>query len=174
MKNQIFFYITALVVFAGSSGCQEPSASKAPLSAGDSDNVRQIIEEKNAQVEDWYRAGLVDSVATVFADDLVQLVPHQPLIEGKEEFKGFWEQMVQNGHLKFDVKTQEVKHSGDLAVERGTFKLSFTPNENSPIPPIQDEGNYVVVWERKDGHWRAVWDAPVSESQLPPPPSQNN
>lgn len=161
------------MIIASSSGCQEPSASEKPI-ADDSENVRQIIEEKNAQVEEWFRAGHVDSVNTVFADDIIQMIPHQPLIEGKEEFKAFWEQMVQNGQLDFDVKTQEVKHNGDLAVERGTFKLNYTPNQNSPIPAVQDKGNYVVVWEKKDGNWRALWDAPVSEVQLPPPPPQNN
>lgn len=169
MKNcSLFIGLCVLVI---SFGCQQSSAPEEQRSAEDSENVREIIEAKNAQVEDWYNAGLIDSVATVFADDVIQFAPNQPTLEGKEEFKAFWEQMAQNGRLAFDVNTLEVKQSGDLAVERGTFKFDFTPNEGSPIPAINESGDYVVVWERVDGNWKAVWDVPISKNEAPEQPA---
>lgn len=174
MKNQTFFRILTLGMMAFIFACQQPTASEEQQNAESSESVREIIEEKNAQGEAWFKAGLVDSIAASFAENVVLLAPHQQPVVGIEEFKKFWGQMMQNGQVELDIKTEEVKHSGDLAVERGKFKLNFTPNENSPIPPINDHGNYVVVWEKINGSWTPVWDAPVSELPMSGPPPMTN
>jgi ketosteroid isomerase-like protein len=149
--------------------CQQSPVSEEQLSADNSENVKKIIDEKNAQAEAWYKAGLVDSVATFFADNIIQMPPNQPPIVGIEKFKESWNQSMQFGQWEFSLKAQEVKQSGDVAVELGKYTLEFTPNENSPIPAINDKGNYVVLWEKIDGNWKVVWDAPVSELPLPTP-----
>jgi hypothetical protein len=32
-----------------------------------------------------------------------------------------------------------------------------------------DEGNYLVLWEKIDGDWKILWDAPVSTVPMPMP-----
>ncbi len=73
---------------------------------------------------------------------------------------------MQFGIWEFTLNTKEVKGANNIAVELGEYTLKFTPNENSPIPQMSDKGNYVVLWEKIDGEWKAVWDAPVSEVPL--------
>jgi ketosteroid isomerase-like protein len=124
--------------------------------------LKKIVDEKNTQVETWYRTGNLDSLCTIFADNVVQMPPNQPPIIGIENFRKSWAQSFQFGKWNFELETQEVKANGDLGVELGKYTLSFEPNPGSPIPPIKDTGNYVVHWEKINNVWKAVWDAPVS------------
>lgn len=130
--------------------------------------VRQTIEAHNASVERWYLAGHVDSLLSVFAEDVWQLPPNMAPVVGRDSLRAFWTTALTWGRWEFGLQTQDVVTSGSIAVERGRYTLKFTPGAQAPMPAFEDRGNYVVLWRQDpDGQWRAVWDAPVSE--LPPP-----
>ncbi|WP_431160164.1 YybH family protein [Flagellimonas beolgyonensis] len=168
MKNFKTISIATLFLSLLIQSCQ--TTTPEPLSGPEySAAVKEIIDAKNAQVVAWYAAGEIDSAATVFAENSIQMPPNQPPLVGIEGYKAGWKQNVQFGKWEFDLKTTEVKASGDLATELGTYTLTFTPNETSPIPAMTDEGNYVVLWEKIDGDWKIVWDAPVSTVPMPMP-----
>ncbi|SDQ76212.1 YybH family protein [Flagellimonas zhangzhouensis] len=161
------FWVTSLII--GLYSCQQPQKPEQLSGPDYSEQVKQIIEAKNEKVEAWYLAGQVDSVATIFADNSIQMPPNMPPLVGIENYKTGWAQNFQFGKWDFDLMTQEVKASGNLATELGKYTVIFTPNENSPIPPMNDKGNYVVLWEKINGDWKILWDAPVSEVPLPMP-----
>lgn len=167
MKNLISSLLIALLFSLSISSCQDSKSPELSSGAEYSEQIKKIIEEKNAKIETWYAAGLIDSVASHFAEDCIQLPPNQPPIIGNENFKEVWNQNIQIGQWDFDLRTEKVKASGDLATEYGTYTLSFTPNENSPIPAMTDHGSYVVLWEKIDQEWKVLWDAPVSNLPLP-------
>ena len=169
MKNyflSILSFLAILIVFTGCEKTKEPIKEFGPEY---SEQVKEIIDTKNAKIQAWYAKGMIDSVAVHFADNCIQMPPNQPPTKGKDNFIASWNQSIQFGTWQFDLKTQEVKASGDLATELGSYSLTFTPNENSPIPTMTDKGNYVVLWERIDGDWKIVWDAPVSTVPLAVP-----
>lgn len=140
-------------------GCQR--------SAPDAQTVRHTIESHNANAERWYLAGQVDSLVTLFAEDVWQLPPNMPPVVGRNSLRAFWTTAFSWGRWEFDFQSQDVITSGPIAVERGRYTVKFTPGAQSPIPALADRGNFVVLWRQsQDGQWRAVWDAPVSE--LPP------
>lgn len=131
--------------------------------------LRQVIEGKNAIAERWYRVGQIDSLATMFAEDVWQMPPNSPPLVGREALRGFWSQAVRWGEWTFDLQVQDVVASGPIAVERGRYTLSFAAGREAPpeMASFEDRGHYVALWRRDpDGEWRIVWDAPVSE--LPP------
>jgi ketosteroid isomerase-like protein len=167
MKNQTSFMLIALIVFISFLGCQESKDSEKQVGSEYSEQIKQIIDAKNAKIQAWYSAGLIDSVASHFADNCIQMPPNQPPLIGNENFKAAWNQNIQYGKWQFELKAEKVKANGDLATELGKYSLSFTPNENSPIPAMMDKGNYVVLWERINEDWKIVWDAPVSELPMP-------
>ncbi|MGH2524097.1 MAG: YybH family protein [Anaerolineales bacterium] len=130
----------------------------------DAETVRRAIEARNASAERWYLAGHADSLATLFADDVWQMLPNMAPLVGRDSLRAFWTTAVRWGRWEFDLQTQDVVASGSLAVERGRYSLKFTPGAQAPMPALEDRGSYVVLWRRDpDGQWRAVWDAPVSE-----------
>ncbi|MGK7391062.1 MAG: YybH family protein [Candidatus Cyclobacteriaceae bacterium M2_1C_046] len=175
MKNfnsiPIFILAILTVVFscenAGTTNEAEDQETTQAAEKQNAEQIKQIIQNKNEKLERWYKEGKIDSAATVFAEDVVQMPPNSPALRGIDDFKKEWKRLVQEGTWLFDLNAQEVRHSGDLAMELGKYTLDFNPDEDSKIPSFSDKGNYVVLWEKRNGEWEIVWDAPVSEQPLP-------
>ena len=130
------------------------------------EKVTEKIKEQNSKFEASFLNGDPDSLSEVFARNVVQYLPHQPPTVGLDSLIKNNKLQMSWGKWKFKLTTIEVKISGQIAIERGSYKLSFTSNENSPIPSSVDTGHYIVLWEELDGIWKIVWDAPVTELPL--------
>ncbi|WP_010231324.1 YybH family protein [Gillisia marina] len=167
MKSSIFFRVLFALCILLLWNCQQPNENKEISSSEDPKDVRKIIDKKNDQLEIWLKEGNIDSAATIFAENVIQMPPHQEPMEGMNQFKKSWKENVGYGNWDFKIEAQEVKVCGAIAVERGEYVLNFSPNENAPMPAFKDEGNYVVLWENIDGDWKIVWDAPVSKTPMP-------
>ena len=131
--------------------------------------VRKIIYQHNANLEKWYASGDIDKVVEVFAEDCWQMPPHAEPLVGRAALLEFWAQAVQWGVWRFTLETQDVVVSGPIAVERGRYILKFQAGPTAPpgLESHEDKGNYVVMWNlNKNGQWQIVWDAPVSTLPL--------
>lgn len=169
MKKQFLLSLSVLLITIFFVSCEQPTHE--PMSGeAYSAQIQKIIEEKNEKIQEFYASGMIDSAAVHFADNCIQFMPNQPAIVGVENYKAAWKQNIQFGKWQFDLNTQEVKASGDLATEYGTYTMTFSPNETSPIPAMEDKGNYMVLWEKLDGDWKVLWDAPVTELPMPSQP----
>jgi ketosteroid isomerase-like protein len=162
MKNQISVTIVMLSAWLMFSSCGRPPVADAVTA----EDMKTLIDNANQKIESFYKAQLIDSLALYFADNCIQMPPNNPPTVGLNAFKAAWQESFQYGDWIFNLETQEVKLSGPLVVERGTYTLDFTADDSSPIPSFSDRGNYVVLWENIDGKWKIVWDAPVSEVPL--------
>jgi uncharacterized protein (TIGR02246 family) len=132
--------------------------------------VRQTIERHNATAVRCYAAGDIEALASIFAEDAWQMPPHQPALVGRSAIREFWRKAIQWGKWDFTLITQSVDVGDPIAVERGTYVLSFTAGSGAPpgMTSFLDRGNYLVHWRREpDGEWRVAADAPVSELPLP-------
>lgn len=134
------------------------------------EQVRQTIERHNATAVRSYAAGDIEALASIFTDDAWQMPPHQPALIGRMAIREFWRNAVRWGTWDFQLTTQSVDVSDPVAVERGTYVLSFTVGPGAPpgMTSFHDRGNYLVHWRHEpDGEWRIAADAPVSELPLP-------
>ena len=129
--------------------------------------VKAIIDKKNTELEELYLAGKIEEASLHFAEDMIQMPLNQPPMVGREDYVKRWKEVMQFGKWTFDFMVQEVRVSGDQAVELGAYTLKFEPNDGAPFPNISDEGNYLVLWEYRDKDWHIVWDAPVSSLPCP-------
>ena len=168
MKQLLIF--VAIIPFIACN--QTKTESKEGHPQHQSAKFKKIVDEKNALAEKWYMEGAIDSLATLFADNVIQMPPNQPPTAGLDNFRNSWSQSFQWGKWIFSIKAQEAKASDDLGVELGKYTLSFEPNNTSPLPAIKDTGNYLVHWQKINGDWKIVWDAPVSTVRLPGPASK--
>lgn len=166
MKNQFACILSTLLIVLFAASCEQTTAE--PMSGeAYSAEIQKIIEAKNEKIQEFYASGMIDSAAVHFADNCIQFMPNQPAIVGIENYKAAWKQNIQFGKWQLDLNTQEVKASGHLATEYGKYSLTFRPNETSPIPAMEDKGNYLVLWEKMEGEWKVLWDAPVTELPMP-------
>ena len=135
----------------------------------DTQDVRKIVDRANTDASRWYASGDIDAVARLFSKDAWQMSPNSPPLVGRDAIAKYWKQAVQWGKWQFTLRAQDVEVSGPMAVERGKYVLKFTAGPAAPagMPSFEDRGNYLVYWRHeKDGQWRVVADAPVSELPL--------
>ena len=160
-----------LLLLAACSGAENnpPAEEIVEVAVETPEEIMLIIDRKNSELEQLYRQAKIEEAALHFSNEVIQMPPNDAIINGKEEYISRWKESAAMGTWEFDLNVQEVKASGNLAVERGAYTLGFTPNEDSPMPAFTDEGNYVVLWEKIDGDWKIVWDAPVSSVPIPMP-----
>lgn len=160
-------YIALLVPLFFAS-CNQPPKQEIVVD----EELKILINQKNKMLEELYASGNIDSAVQFFASNMIQMPPNAPAIRGKEAFVNEWNKAVSVGKWIFDLEAQEVRRSGPMAVELGTYTLKFEPGEHAPIPEHTDTGHYVVLWEKQDDDWKIVWDAPVSEVPIPVPPME--
>jgi ketosteroid isomerase-like protein len=63
----------------------------------DSTTVKNIIQQHNANLSQWYAAGEIDKLARVFAEDCWQMPPNMEPMVGREGLRAGWAQAVQFG-----------------------------------------------------------------------------
>ena len=146
---------TATLVMVGIVGLTVPAAA---------DDVRQAIEQVNAQVMAAFKAGDAATIASHYSDTAKMLPPDATEIAGREAIQDFWQAWLDDGLKDLSLEASEVEASGDLAYEIGSFSLQ-APAENDTM--MTATGNYLVVWQRgADGNWRLhvdTWNDAPSE-----------
>ena len=107
-----------------------------------------------------YRAGDVNSIVALYAEDAVVSAPGTPAARGQAAIREFFVKDIANstaaGVTLNAGLTTDAGVSGDLGWEWGTF--SVTDKAGTTV----DTGKYVTVYARKDGKWliiRDIWNS---------------
>ena len=89
--------------------------------------------------------------------------PNEPIGKGHAAIQKTWASIMQTPgfDLIFAPEQIIVSSSGDMALDRGTYKLAFAANGTAK----SDTGKYVVVWRKVGGEWKAAAD--IFNSDLP-------
>lgn len=131
---------------------------------------REAITAMQVRYEEWEAAGLVDSVASVYAENAVAAFPNQPLLRGRQAIRDNAEQAHMLGTFSLDLQTENAMANGPLAVERGSYVQGLTPGPNTPpgmAAMFPDSGSYVVHWHLIDDQWKIVELVVASHRPLP-------
>lgn len=126
-------------------------ADAAPLAtaaAADPAHIRQVIDQKNAQLIQAFIAGDAAGVAGMFTSDGVLMLNGMPQITGRAAI----EQTLVGvfGAVKYHsvvANVQEVQLFGDYALEMGTTVFTYEAGGRTVV----DQGKYVVGWKREPG-----------------------
>src|SRR5512136_216092 len=127
------------------------AALSVPCLASASD-ARKGVDAGNARWLAGLAAKDAGAIAAVYAEDGILYPPGAGPVSGRKAIAAAFEPML---GAPLSLKTVEVKQSGDLAVESGTWTLG------GPDGKLADEGNYVVVWKRSGKGWlmwRDIWN----------------
>ena len=54
--------------------------------------------------------------------------------------------------LTFEPQRIDVSRSGDLAIDRGTYRLTGNPNGQQ----LDDSGKFIEVWRKTGGEWKVA------------------
>jgi ketosteroid isomerase-like protein len=117
-------------------------------------------------------AGVFDTTLANYADNAVSMPNNGPMLKGKAAIKEYFQKEMGMGmkFTKVDFTTVDVQVSGSFAVETGTYSMTIEMPAMANMPPIQDEGKYLTVYEKAaDGSWKIkveTWNT----NKMPPMP----
>jgi ketosteroid isomerase-like protein len=139
-----------------------PAAVAATDTKADADSVRALSKR-------WLElANARDSVgiSRLFADDGYEYVSNAPAAKGPADVAKALGPQFRPKDLKDTFETSDVvvAASGDLAVERGTYHVSYTDAKGKHV---DDHGNYITTWKKVGGQWKVLHD--ISASEVPAP-----
>jgi uncharacterized protein (TIGR02246 family) len=108
-----------------------------------------------------YNGGDAPGLSALYTPDGQIMPPNDKVVVGhpalEKLFKSFWNE----GYTVIELETVEAEGSGDIAYEVGKYTLSGTAGKKP------DQGKYIVVWRKVDGHWKLHRD--IFNSNLPSP-----
>ncbi|MBI2073280.1 MAG: nuclear transport factor 2 family protein [Gemmatimonadetes bacterium] len=119
--------------------------------------------------EAWAAAGQADSFPTVFMEDGREMPANGMAVVGRAAIREFHAQQASMGTFTAQITQESAMANGPLAVDRGTYTSTFTPNrgmENMGVPPA-DTGKWVVHWQQVNDTWQIA--ALIYNSDLPLP-----
>lgn len=138
---------------------KQNTAANAPDSLSE---VRRAIDRGNAQWAEGWAKGDAALVASVFAEDGVQLARNGRIIKGRQQIMERQKAAMQgvDSGVKVTVTTLEVWLDGGTAYEMGKYKYEYTEKGKAGV----DEGRYVTVWKRqRDSSWKLSMDMGVPQ-----------
>ena len=128
---------------------QADSSAAAPEAADVQAEERAIRALRDAQ-ERAVAAKDTAGVLSVYADDVVYLPGGGPPGEGSDAVRALWVNGLSAPvTIAYTPTALDVTRSGDLAVERGTVKITRGGR-------AEEQGNYVYVWKKRAGRWQVT------------------
>lgn len=114
------------------------------------DELIKKIESLNKEFSKAVLANDFDGQLKFYTEDAYLLPNYEKMMIGKKEMRLANEKVKQAPPkmLSFNLYTKDITQSGKFIVEIGTFDLSLIMPDDPE--PINDEGKYVVVWEKQD------------------------
>jgi uncharacterized protein (TIGR02246 family) len=102
-------------------------------------------------------------IAELYAEDGAVMPPNSPIGKGRAAVQQTWASMMGTPGfgLTFAPEQILVSSSGDMALDRGTYRLTIAPDGSTQT----DTGKYVVVWRKIGGEWKVAAD--IFNSDLP-------
>ena len=103
------------------------------------------------------------AIANLYAEDGYFMPPNAPRVDGRGAIRGAWAEMFQmpNVSLTFAPTDIVIAEAGDMAYDIGTYNFGM----DGPDGRIEDNGKYVVVWQKVNGEWKIMAD--IINSDIP-------
>jgi uncharacterized protein (TIGR02246 family) len=155
---------TALLISSCDNGKESangtsPEAAASVTSTADEEAIR-------SQVARWLQ--LVKSkdsaaIAQMYTEDGAVMPPNATIGKGRTAIQQTWASMMNTPGFELTFAPEQIvlSGSGDMALDRGTYRLAIAPSGKAQ----SDTGKYVVVWRKVGGEWKAAAD--IFNSDLP-------
>ena len=127
--------------------------------AADEQAIRGLVDRWHQLIKARDAAG----ISALYAEDGAVMPPNAPIGKGRAAIQQTWGSMMQTPGFDLTILPEQivVSSSGDMALDRGTYRLAIAPGGT----PETDTGKYVVVWRKIGGEWKAAAD--IFNSDLP-------
>ncbi len=125
---------------------------------------RATIDGTIEPFEAAYNAADVDGVLAFYDEQIVRMPQDAPSTEGLGGVRLSLEEAFALGTPDISITQEELILSGDIAISRGNYLLTFTPEDGEPVVV---NGKYLNVLRRQvDGDWKIARS--MISSNVPP------
>jgi len=128
----------------------------------DKEQIKKEIQAKEDEFAATYNSGVLKDIG-YYADDATSFYQNRPALVGKEAIAEFLKSGLIANSDKISFNTEEVfvSNDGNQVVEVGYFKV--VDSTNTTI----NKGNYMSLFEKRNGKYVCVRDMSASDIQLP-------
>jgi len=160
MKNIIAKGVLPGIITGLLFACNEKKEEPAAVVI-DKEQIKREIQAREDSFAAVYNSGEMRSIG-YYADDAVSYFQNRPPLVGKSAIISFLKNDISSIADKISFKTKEifVSNDGNLVVEIGAFNV--VDSLNVPV----NAGNYMSVFEKRDGKYVAVRDMSASDGTI--------
>lgn len=165
MNIRLMLLAATSLMIASCDTANEQATPAPPEAAAPADAAaeEQAIRAQVARWHDLIKAKDAAAIAQLYVEDGAFMPPNAPIAKGRAAIEQNWGGMIATPGFELAISPEQivVASSGDLAMDRGTYRLTVAPDGKEQV----DTGKYVVVWRKVDGEWKAAAD--IINSDLP-------
>ena len=162
MKKDIVKGISLFLMLSIMISCNQKTETSTAATV-DKEQIKKEIQAKEDEFAATYNAREIKDIG-YYADDATSFFQNMPALIGKEAIVEFLKNdlMAANSN-KISFKTDEVfvSNDGNQVVEVGYFKVVDSTNTTV------NKGNYMSLFEKRNGKYVCVRDMSASDVQLP-------
>ena len=159
MRNTIVAGVLLAIVAcakADETPAHDPAADKAAVDA-----VRN-------QEQTFLNAGNVDSLLTLYADDIDMMAPGAPAARGAAAVREVAAGMLRDATPSVSYTSSSVEITGDIAIDRYAATFTVTPKSGGPATTETIKGLHVLR-RQADGSWKIIQDIWNADPPAAPP-----
>ncbi len=173
-RSRHFAPVLFVGLFVCAAGCtgetaETDGATEAAEEAGMLVQDEAAVRELTTSFDLAVNAENIDAMLARYAPGAVRMNPNVPAAAGLDAIRESFATVWQTSDNRVQNEVADVRISGDLAVVRGTYRVTVMPTNGEQ--PYDDSGKWMAAVERQaDGTWKSVWE--IWNSDLPPRPVQ--
>ena len=136
-------------------------STKPPAATQDIDQAIRAVADQYVKAT---LAGDAKAIATLYAEDAIEMPPNEPPVKGRAAIQQYYEKQFKQGKMSsFTLDHFEARAAGDIGYDVGTYRQNMTPASGTAM---DDSGKFIVILERTAGKWLVAYA--IYNSDRPP------